>query len=147
MSELVQNSAFLAAVVAAMTAQTIKVVSFLLLEKRVNFKRFVETAGTPNMHSAAFGALTLYVGLIDGFGSLTFSVSLSVSAIASVDIWNVKRAASRHAEVIDLILDRLSRTDGDFARSRKALSYTPVDVLSGTVLGCIVTMLLFQGRL
>ena len=142
MGESLVGSAFLAAVIAAAAAQALKVVSFLLLEKRVDFKRFAEPAGTPNMHSAAFGALTLYVGLTDGFGSLAFSLALCVSAIASVDIWNVKRAASRHAEVIELILDRISRDEDDFARSRRALSYTPVDVLSGTFLGCVVTLLL-----
>ena len=130
------------AIIAATVAQFVKVISFLLLEKQVNFRRFVETDGSPNMHSAAFGALALYVGLEEGFGSLVFSVALCVGMIASVDIWNVKRATSRQAELIDILIDRLSRGRDGFARGRKALSYTPVDVLSGTLLGCVITMLL-----
>ena len=39
-------------------------------------------------------------------------------------------------------VDRLSRHPGDFSGGRKALSYTPIDVLAGTALGCIVAMLL-----
>jgi len=141
MLEAIQSRPFLVAAIAGVVAQTVKVVTFLILEKRLNYSRLVETDGTPNMHSAAFSALTLYVGLNEGFDSVLFTLSLCVTAMTSVDIWNVKRAASRHAEVILLILDRASKNPGDFPRSRKALSYTPVDVMSGVVLGCIVALL------
>ena len=141
MIDLLHERPFLVAILAGLVAQTIKVVSFLILEKRVNYRRFVESDGIPNMHSAAFAALSLYVGYVDGFGSLIFTMSTCMTAMVSVDLWNVKRAAVRHGEVIDMILDRLSRSQGDFERSRKALSYTPVDVLSGTALGLVVAAL------
>ncbi len=132
---------FVAAVVAGVTAQVVKVLSFLLLEKRLNYRRFVQADGTPNMHSAAFAALTLEVGLRDGFGSVVFALALCLTAMVSVDIWNVKRAASKHAELIELILDRVGRSGRNPEAARKALSYTPVDVLAGTVLGCVVALL------
>ena len=133
---------YLVAIVAAIVAQTLKVASFLIVEKRVNYRRFVQTDGSPNMHSAAFSSLTLYVGLLDGFRSIEFSLALCLTAMVSVDIWNVKNAASRHAELIDVILERLSEQRGvSFERSRKALSYTPLDVLSGTALGVVVALL------
>ena len=141
MLESIQSRPFLVAAIAGIVAQAVKVVTFLILEKRLDYSRFVETDGSPNMHSAAFAALTLYVGLMEGFGSLVFTLALCVTAMASVDIWNVKRAASRHAELIMLLIDRVSKSPEDFPRSRKALSYTPVDVLSGTVLGCIIALL------
>lgn len=129
------------ALVAAVCAQGVKVITFALLEKRLNFRRFVETAGTPNMHSAAFVALTLSVGLSDGFDSIVFTLALCVTTMVSVDTWNVKGAASRHAEVIVLMLDRLSTAGREFERGRKVLSYTPVDVLIGAVLGTVIALL------
>jgi len=131
-----------AALVAAVAAQSIKVITFALLEKRLNFRRFVETAGTPNMHSAAFFALTLSVGLSDGFDSIVFALALCVTAMTSVDTWNVKGAASRHAELIVLLVERVSKTEQASQRGRKVLSYTPVDVLSGAILGVIVALLI-----
>jgi hypothetical protein len=130
------------AILAAMAAQAIKVASFMIVEKRVNFRRFVETDGSPNMHSAAFASLTLYVGMLEGFQTVEFTLALCLTAMVSVDIWNVKNAASRHAELIDVILARLSEQRGvSFEKSRKALSYTPIDVLSGTALGVMVALL------
>jgi len=140
--EIVLARPVLAALLAAVTAQTLKVITFALLEKRLNFRRFVETDGTPNMHSAAFFALTLSVGLSDGFGSIVFTLALCVTAMASVDTWNVKGAASRHAEVIEIMLDRLSATGREVERGRKMLSYTPVDVVAGAVLGIVVALLI-----
>ena len=139
--DLVVARPAVAALVAAVMAQTLKVITFALLEKRLNFRRFVETAGTPNMHSAAFVALTLSVGLADGFDSIVFTLALCVTAMASVDTWNVKGAASRHAELTVLMLDRLSATGREFERGRKVLSYTPVDVLAGAALGAVIALL------
>lgn len=142
MEDFFANRPYMVAVVAAVAAQTIKVVSFMILEKRVNYRRFVQTDGSPNMHSAAFAALSLYVGLLEGFDSMEFTLALCLTAMASVDIWNVKNAASRHAELIELIITRVSKEPVvALAKSRKALSYTPVDVLSGTALGVVIALL------
>lgn len=133
---------FLVAFLAGLVAQTIKVVSFMILEKRVNYRRFVQADGSPNMHSAAFAALTMAVGFRSGFDSVEFTLSLCLTTMSSVDIWNVKHRAYRHAELIEMIIGRVSREPvAAIARSRKALSYTPVDVLSGTVLGIVVALL------
>jgi acid phosphatase family membrane protein YuiD len=128
--------------VAGLAAQTIKVLSFLILEKRVNYKRFVQPAGSPNMHSAAMSALTLSVGLLDGFASIPFALSLCLTLMVTVDTWNVKQAHSRQQEVILLLVDRWSTKHSRWAKSRKALSYTPMDVLSGTALGIVITVLI-----
>jgi hypothetical protein len=120
-------------IVAGLTAQAIKVLSFLLLEKRINYRRFVETDGAPNMHSAAFAALAMAVAQRHGVSSLEFAVTGCFAALVTVDMWNVKRAASSQAEMVDLVLQRL-RPDAP-ARERRPLSYTVFDVLTGTALG------------
>ncbi len=138
---MTRTEPFVVALVAGLAAQAVKVLSFLLLEKRLNFRRFVETDGTPNMHSAAFSALTLSVGLHDGFDSLVFALALCVTAMVSVDIWNVKRAASRHAELITLIVQRVRPGHPPSERARQALSYSPIDVLTGTAMGCVIALM------
>jgi acid phosphatase family membrane protein YuiD len=118
---------------AGLSAQAVKVLSFLLLEKRINFRRFVETDGAPNMHSAAFAALTTGVAQQVGIHSLEFAVAGCFTALVTVDMWNVKRAASLQAEVVDLLLARV-RPQGPVPL-RRPLSYSVIDVLTGTVLG------------
>jgi acid phosphatase family membrane protein YuiD len=124
---------------AGLSAQAVKVLSFLLLEKRINFRRFVETDGAPNMHSAAFSALSIGVAKMTGVQSLEFAVCASFTALVTVDMWNVKRAASRQAEVVDLLLSRI-RPQGPVP-ARRPLSYSVIDVLTGTVLGIALGLL------
>ena len=121
---------------AGLSAQAVKVLSFLLLEKRINFRRFVETDGAPNMQSAAFAALTTGVAQQVGIQSLEFAVAGCFTALVTVDMWNVKRAASLQAEVVDLLLSRV-RPQGPVPL-RRPLSYSVIDVLTGTVLGITV---------
>jgi len=120
-------------VVAGLAAQTLKLFSFLALEKRINFRRLAETDGAPNMHSAAFAGLTAAIAQKDGVGSLEFALAAGITALVTVDIWNVKHASARQADVVDSIVRRL-KPDWKGAERRK-LSYTVFDVLAGTGVG------------
>jgi hypothetical protein len=150
MLEIIGNKPFLAAILAGAAAQTIKVVTFLLIEKRVNYRRLVQTEGSPNMHSAAMSALTLAVGFKSGFGSLVFALSICLSLLVMVDTLNVRNATSKQAAVIYFVVERLRMRkhpelaeEGPYVASPSAqVSYSLVDVLSGVVLGVVMTMLL-----
>lgn len=133
---------YLVAILAGATAQVIKVLSFLIVEKEVKYKRLVQPDGSPNMHSAAMSAFTLYVGFVEGFPSIVFTLSLCLTLMVMVDTWNVKQAHSQQQEVVLLLLDRWSSKRDSWTKSRKALSYTPMDVLTGAALGIVVTLLI-----
>jgi acid phosphatase family membrane protein YuiD len=120
-------------IVAGLAAQAFKLMSFLVLEKRINFRRLVETDGAPNMHSAAFAGLTTAIAQKEGIGSLEFALAAGLTALVTVDIWNVKHAASRQADLVDTIVRRVKP---DFrGAERRSLSYTVFDVLAGTGVG------------
>lgn len=142
MLELLQGKPFLIAITAGACAQLIKVLSFLALEKRVNYRRFVQADGAPNMHSAAFSALAAAVGLREGFDSIAFAFAVCATAIILVDTMNVKNATSRQAQAVLLLLDRL-RNKPYPNPDQKRLSYTPMDVFSGMGMGIAIALLVF----
>jgi acid phosphatase family membrane protein YuiD len=59
-----------------------------------------------------------------------------------VDTYNVKQAHSKQQEVVLMLLDRMSKKHASWVAGRKALSYTPMDVFSGAVLGIVIALLL-----
>ncbi len=142
MLEIIRAKPFLVAILAGACAQSIKVISFLILEKRVNYRRFVQTDGTPNMHSAAFSGLAVAVGVSSGFDSLAFAFAVCLTAIIVVDTMNVKNATSRHAEAILLIMDRIRKKTPTAQERNSSLSYTPMDVFTGMAVGIVVGLLL-----
>ena len=140
--DLIQTQPFLVAILAGAGAQFIKVISFLIVEKRVNYRRFVQADGAPNMHSATFSGLAVAVGLTSGFDSLAFALAVCVTAIIMVDTLNVKNATSRHAEAILLVMDRLRKKKPAAQENNSRQSYTPMDVFTGMALGIFVALLL-----
>jgi acid phosphatase family membrane protein YuiD len=60
--------------------------------------------------------------------------------LVTVDLWNVKHAASRQAQVVDWIVQRLRPNWRP--SPRRELSYTVVDVLAGTLVGVGLALLL-----
>ena len=142
MDDFLIHRPYLVAILAGVAAQVIKVLSFLVVEKKVNYRRFVQTDGSPNMHSATMSALALNVGFLDGFDSVVFTLAMCLAIMVMVDTWNVKRAYSKQQEVLLLLIDRWSTKHATWGKSRKALSYTPLDVLSGAALGAVITLLL-----
>jgi acid phosphatase family membrane protein YuiD len=153
MLDTIRDKPFMIAIIAGSLAQAVKVLTFLLIEKRVNYKRFVQTDGNPNMHSAAMAALTLAVGLHEGFVSPVFALSLCMSILIMIDIMNVKNAASQQAEVIHLVLERIRKikvskkhpgSEEEFADIHNYdVPYSIIDVLTGTALGIVITLVFY----
>jgi uncharacterized protein len=139
MVELNLARPLLVGILGGLIAQGMKVVSFLLLEKRINFRRLLETDGAPNMHSAAFAALTVAIGGSEGFGSLEFGVVACLTSLVTVDMWNVKKAASHQAQMVDFIVPKLR--PGAVRGGRRPLSYSVLNVLTGTVIGVATALI------
>ena len=62
------------AVACGFLVQLSKVLTFLLREKKINVRRFVETGGMPSSHAASVSALSTCVGMVEGFDSVLFNV-------------------------------------------------------------------------
>jgi len=143
MLNVIHDMPFVVAILAGIFGQIVKVVSFIIVEKRVDYRRFVETDGMPNTHSTTFSALTVGVGLTGGFDSVVFGLALCLTSIILVDTMNVKNARSRQAEAVALLLERL-RGHRSKDGTRRKNSYTPVDVFSGVILGAVFAILFHQ---
>lgn len=140
MLDTIRQMPFIIAIAAGVIAQAVKVVSFLIVEKRVNYRRFVQADGAPNLHSTTFSALTIAIGRTAGFDSVVFGLALCMTSIILVDTMNVKNAASRQAEAVELLMSRLR---GRAVKTIRGNSYTPIDVFSGVVLGGIFCMIVY----
>jgi acid phosphatase family membrane protein YuiD len=96
------------------------------------------------MHAATMSALSVAVGLKEGFDSIIFGLALCLAVVVCIDTINVKNAASQQAEVVDLILKRIRRRRKSRLRPPKQRqSYTRWDVFSGVAIGVVFAMLIY----
>ena len=122
-------------------AQCLKVLLGVLREKRFNFKWFVGTGGMPSSHASAVSALATSVGLHTGFASAHFAIALLFAVVVIFDAQGVRRSSGQQAEILNKILDDIywkKRIKED--RVKELLGHTPVEVLTGTVLGVLIAL-------
>ena len=65
--------------VAWFTVQIFKLLADCIVNRRINFRRFVETGGMPSSHSAVVTSLMTAIGLSEGFSSPMFAISFVFS--------------------------------------------------------------------
>jgi acid phosphatase family membrane protein YuiD len=141
-AEAMQKSPLLIACSCGLLVQVMKGMAFFLKEKKVNFKRFVQTGGMPSSHSAAVCALSTAIGNIQGYASPLFHVTAFFSFIVMFDAAGLRRAAGRQAA----ILNRLVHEHLKKAREEKLLEllgHTPFEVFVGGAIGILYALAWF----
>jgi len=124
------------------TAQSLKVLVGVFREKRFNFKWFVGSGGMPSSHAAMVMALTVAVGIREGFGTSLFAACMIFAFITMFDAQGVRRQSGKQAEALNEILDDIYSQRGIQPEPLKELfGHTPVEVLAGGVIGAAVAAL------
>ncbi len=139
--QIIGNKMIVAPALGFFVAQAIKVISYALRERRINFKLFVETGGMPSSHMATATALSAIVGLEIGFSSGMFAVALAFNVFVMYDAAGVRRAVGKQAEVLNAIIDDVYKEKGiKEGRVRELLGHTPIEVIVGSLLGIAIGM-------
>ncbi len=124
-------------VASAFCAQVIKFILFTLKNKKVNFKIFSTTGGMPSSHSAGVMGLSTLVGILQGFDSIIFAVSLGFSLIIMYDAAGLRRAAGKTAACLNRMMDDFYHHDMQAAggKLKELLGHTPLEVFVGALFG------------
>ena len=124
-----------------MIAQAAKLLSALVLTRRVDFRYFVSTGGMPSAHSAMVTGLAVSVGVTEGFDAAPAMIAAAFAAITMFDAANVRRAAGQQAAVLNKILDELFRTHRlSEARLKELLGHTRLEVFFGLLIGILTAL-------
>ena len=128
----------------ASIAQFIKVVTYLCTHKKINFKIFTTTGGMPSSHTAGVIALSTSVGLIGGFDSLIFAVSIGFSLVIMQDAAGLRRAAGKTAATLNRLVDEFVQKNKEvkpYTALKELLGHTPLEVFCGMILGIAVPLI------
>lgn len=128
---------------AAVIAQLLKVLGYLITHKKLNFKIFTTTGGMPSAHSAGVMGLSTTVGILSGFSSIEYAIALGYSLIVMYDAAGVRRAAGKIAATLNRIKEEMYSHNpaliGD--KLKELLGHTPFEVFVGAILGIAVAYL------
>lgn len=131
--------ALTAGLLAAFLAQIIKFIIFTAKARKINFKIFTTTGGMPSSHSAGVMGLATSIGIIDGWNSTSFAISLGFALITMYDAAGVRRAAGKTAACLNKMMDDFYNHDVQAlgGKLKELLGHTPMEVVMGAVFGIL----------
>ena len=139
------NKIFQVAVLSWFIAQTIKVIHTLIVKRQIDFTRFVSSGGMPSSHASFVMGLTTAIGLIHGWNSTYFAISLCISLVIMYDAAGVRRAVGKQAIILNRMLEDMQHKKKKTImeqRLKELIGHTPVEVFVGAILGIIIANLM-----
>ena len=146
MQEIFGNKILLSVVIALIAAQILKVLTVLITEGKLDAKRLRGTGGMPSSHSASVTSLSTSVGFVEGFSSTEFSIAVVLAIIVMYDACGIRRAAGRHAEILNELIQQWEDTFKDGFQPQKLktlLGHTLPQVFFGAILGVAVSLIIY----
>ena len=133
----VLGNAFAAAVV----AQVLKVLYFLCVHKKFNFKVLTTTGGMPSSHSATVIALSMTVGYNLGMNSIPFAIALGYAFVVMYDAAGIRRSAGKIAATMNRVMEEFYAHRPSVAgeKLKELLGHTPFEVFMGAIVGIVVS--------
>jgi acid phosphatase family membrane protein YuiD len=128
-----------AALIAGLTAQLLKVVIELVRTRRLDLLRFFDNGGMPSSHTALVTTLTIGVGHDAGIGSPLFAVTLLFSLYFIFEAAGLRQEVGNQGRVLNDLVDELRQTHHlDRTRLKELVGHTWGEVFGGLVYGVLV---------
>jgi uncharacterized protein len=141
LSHLPVSASLVCAVAVQIACQAFKVVLYSFKEKRLAFSYFISAGGMPSAHSAFVTALSVSVGMRNGFQSDLFAVSGVFSLIIIYDAWRLRGAVEHHARLLSALVAK--RRDITPGRINVRLGHSPAEIAAGIAFGGGCAALIF----
>jgi acid phosphatase family membrane protein YuiD len=116
--------------------QILKVLIILVQEKRLAWNYFITSGGMPSSHSATVCALCTSIAMIEGTGSVYFSISTVLAIIVMYDAAGIRQSVGQQSVLINRIMKTHKiEVERDL---RELIGHTPIQVIVGAVLGILI---------
>ena len=127
----------LAGIIAAMSAQLMKFIGYMVRYRKVNFSLLFTTGGMPSSHSAGVCAMATSAGLIKGPDSVEFAIAVGLALVVMYDAAGIRRAAGKMAVTLNKMMeDVYSHNRQEVGEKLKELlGHTPFEVFIGALWG------------
>ena len=125
---------FIIPFIVAFISQFIKIMIEYIIHKKISISRFIDgMGGMPSTHSALVSSISTLIYLECGISSL-FAVTLIFSLIVIYDSMGIRYESGKQAEIINEMAG---------SNLEEKIGHRPIEVLMGTILGVISTILIY----
>ncbi len=135
------------AILSWFTAQVAKTAINYILMGKLDLERMYGAGGMPSAHSACVCATFMATAKSEGVTSPLFAIAFILATVVMYDAMGVRNETGKQAKLLNKILDDwLDDEENEFANNAKKLKekvgHTPLEVLSGALLGILIAILI-----
>lgn len=130
-------------------AQVLKTVVYYYRTGKWDFHWVIASGGFPSSHSSTVTALSLSIGIQEGFDSAIFAVTTIFSFIVMYDACHVRYYSGKNIELTQQLVKDLRETTGLHfddpiyqEKLKNVLGHKFVEVIGGFVVGLVVPLIL-----
>ncbi len=136
----------IAGLLSGLIAQLIKMLSYTLYYRKINFRLLVQTGGMPSSHSSSMCAMATSAGLVSGFSSVDFAIAVGFAMVVMYDAAGVRQAAGKMAGILNRMTEDFYKHHSEHIpdRLRELLGNTPFEVFVGALFGIGWAMIVHQ---
>ena len=149
LTDFITNPCLLIPIFAWFTAQTLKIIINLFVNKEFRIERLWGDGGMPSGHSATVSSLATMCGITCGFGSPTFALSFIFAVVVMHDAVGVRREAGKQAVTLKKLAalvngaisdpDKRIRTE----KLKVLVGHTPLQMVVGALVGIMIALAYF----
>ena len=141
----IHNRALIAAVIGFASAQVVKALLYLIVNRKFRFERMVGSGGMPSSHASMVCAFAVATGRVYGLGSFAFAAACIIAIVVIYDARGVRLETGKQAVTISAILDHLieegKMLDIPKMELKELVGHTPFQVFVGSLLGIVIGFL------
>lgn len=144
-NEFFSNKILISGIIGWATAQVLKTIIFLVINKKFQLERLFGDGGMPSGHSATVTAVAVSTGIECGLSSPLFAIATIIAIVVMHDAMGVRLETGKQAKVINEMMgfmEKLGGTELSYEEKLKEfVGHTPAQVGAGLVLGIVVAIL------
>jgi hypothetical protein len=149
MKLLIDAAPFISSLIAHLIAQGIKPLSEWPKIKRFHIQAIFMSGGFPSSHTSTIFALATMVGLIEGFESTYFMITMVFALLFAYDAMNVRLYAGRNIKLTKKLIEDLQKSESVHInledpiysiKMKDVLGHKLIEVIAGALLGTIISL-------
>ncbi len=145
LNEFIANKIFLTAAISWLVAQSLKVLLTFLVEKEFKIERMHGSGGMPSAHTATIVSASTAIGIVEGWSSSIYALSLIMAFIVMYDASGVRRSVGKQAKWLnDIIFDFYNNKHVEEEKLKELIGHKPTEVVVGAILGIIIANLVVR---
>ena len=137
--ELYSYYPLIASISAMAFSQIIKIIILILQNKTIKTDALTRSGGMPSSHSALITAITLSVGLKEGFDSSYFFLSVVLSLVVIYDARGIRHTVGTHAQVMN---ERILKNE--YKKLNVNIGHTLPEIIVGIFIGLTTSFLMYH---